>query len=107
VVVHRFREPGEAVNEAEPILQVMDADRLLLQFYLEAPMLSTLKIGDQVEVMFPEVTPMVQRNSKINFIDPEIDARSGMFRVRLLMENKDQAVRPGMKVRGKFAVLKP
>jgi len=107
VVVHRFREPGEAVNEAEPILQVMDADRLLLQFYLEAPMLSTLKIGDQVEVMFPEVTPMIQRNSKINFIDPEIDARSGMFRVRLLMENKDQAVRPGMKVRGKFAVLKP
>ncbi len=106
VVVHRFREAGEAVNEAEPILQVMDADHLLLQFYLEAPMLSTLKMGDQIEVSFPEIIPHVERKAKINFIDPEVDARSGMFRVRLLMDNKDQVVRPGMKVRAKFAELK-
>ena len=102
VVTHRFHEPGEAVNEAEPILQVLDADRLLLLFYLEAPMLSVLKMGDEVAVSFPEMTPVVERKAKVNFIDPEVDARSGMFRVRLLMDNKDGAVRPGMKVRGVF-----
>jgi hypothetical protein len=40
-------------------------------------------------------------------IDPEVDARSGMFRVRLLMDNSDHAIRPGMKVRGMFAEVKP
>jgi membrane fusion protein, multidrug efflux system len=107
VVVHRYHEPGEAVNEAEPILQVMDADKLLLLFYLEAPMLSLLKMGDEIDVVFPEMTPEVERKAKIHFIDPEVDARSGMFRVRLLMDNTDQAVRPGMKVRGAFPELKP
>lgn len=106
VVVLRFHEPGEAVNEAEPILQVMDSDKLLLLFHLEAPMLSLLKMGDEIDVSFPEMTPAVERKAKISFIDPEVDARSGMFRVRLLMDNADHAVRPGMKVRGSFPEMK-
>jgi RND family efflux transporter MFP subunit len=106
VVVHRLHEPGEAVNEAEPILQVIDSDKLLLLFYLEAPMLSVLKMGDEIAVTFSEMTPAVERKARINFIDPVVDARSGMFRVRLLMDNADQAVRPGMKVRGTFPEVK-
>jgi len=106
VVVRRFHEPGEAVNEAEPVLQVMDSDKLLLLFHLEAPMLSMLKIGDEIDVVFPEMTPAAERKAKVHFIDPEVDARSGLFRMRLLMENSDQAVRPGMKVKGAFPVLK-
>lgn len=106
VVVRKFHEPGEAVNEAEPVLQVMDSDKLLLLFHLEAPMLSVLKMGDEIDVVFPEITPAVERKGKIHFIDPEVDARSGLFRVRLLMDNADQAVRPGMKVRGAFPELK-
>lgn len=102
VVVHRLREPGEAVNEAEPILKVIDADKLLLLFYLEAPMLSVISKGDEIAVSFPEITPLVKRKAVINFIDPEVDARSGLFRVRLMMDNKDQVVRPGMKVRAEF-----
>lgn len=106
VVVHRYHEAGEAVNEAEPILQVLDSDKLLLLFYLEAPMLSVLKTGDEIAVTFSEMSPPVERKAKINFIDPEVDARSGMFRVRLLMDNADHAVRPGMKVRGTFPEVK-
>ncbi len=102
VVVNRFREPGEAVNETDPILKIIDADKLLLLFHMEAPMLSVLKMGDQINVSFPEVSPPLMRKAVINFIDPEVDARSGMFRIRLLMENADHSVRPGMKVRGEF-----
>lgn len=107
VVVRRFHEPGEAVNEAEPVLEVMDSDKLLLLFHLEAPMLSVIKMGDGIDVVFPEMTPVVERKAKIHFIDPEVDARSGLFRVRLLMDNSDHVVRPGMKVRGAFPESKP
>ncbi len=99
VVVQRFREPGEAVNEAEPILKVIDADKLLLLFYMDVKMLSALKKGDALDVVFPEASPPLQRKAVVTFIDPEVDARSGMFRVRLLMDNADHSVRPGMKVR--------
>ena len=102
VVVHRLHEPGEAVNEAEPIMQVMEVDRLLLLFHLEATMLSMLKQGQEIEVTFPELSPPLQRRAKVDFIDPEVDARSGLFRTRLLLDNQDGQARPGMKVRAKF-----
>lgn len=102
VVVHRLHEVGEAVNEAEPIMQVMEVDRLLLLFHLEATMLSVLKKGQEVEVTFPELSPPLQRRAKVDFIDPEVDARSGLFRARLLLDNRDGQARPGMKVRAKF-----
>lgn len=97
VVVQRMREPGEAVNEAEPIMQVMDTDKLLVLFYLETPLLTSIKLGQEAEVVFPEVSPPVKRKGTIQFIDPAIDPRSGLFRVRVLLENKDAAARPGMK----------
>lgn len=102
VVVHRLHEVGEAVNEAEAIMQVMEVDRLLLLFHLEATMLSVLKLGQEIEVNFPELSPPVQGRAKLHFIDPEVDARSGLFRVRLLFENQEGQARPGMKVRAKF-----
>jgi membrane fusion protein, multidrug efflux system len=102
VVVHRLHEVGEAVNEAEAIMQVMEVDRLLLLFHLEATMLSVLKIGQEIEVNFPELSPPLQGRAKVHFIDPEVDARSGLFRVRLLLDNQDGQARPGMKVRAKF-----
>ena len=102
VVVHRFHEPGEAVNEAEPMLELIDVDRLLLLFNLETPLLTRLKLGQEIEVNFPEISPPVQRRAKIQFIDPQVDARSGLFRVRLLLDNQDGAARPGMKASAKF-----
>lgn len=102
VVVNRFREPGEAVKEADPVLKVIDADKLLLLFYMDVRMLSVVKTGDLLDVSFPEVSPPLARKAAITFIDPEVDARSGMFRVRMLMENADHSVRPGMKVRAEF-----
>lgn len=97
VVVHRLKEVGEAVNEADPILQVMDADRLLVLFHLETPLLTQVKMGDAAEVTFSEVQPQVVKKGKIHFIDPQVDARSGLFRVRVLVDNQDGAARPGMK----------
>jgi RND family efflux transporter MFP subunit len=105
VVVQRFREPGEAVNEAEPMLQVMESDRLLLLFYLETRLLSVLKTGQEMEVQFPELSPPLLCRAKVDFIDPQVDARSGLFRVRLLLDNPDGQARPGMKVRAKFPAL--
>ena len=101
--MHRLHEVGEAVNEAEAIMQVMEVDRLLLLFHLEATMLSVLTLGQEIEVNFPELTPPVQGRAKVQFIDPEVDARSGLFRVRLLFENSKGQARPGMKVKAKFS----
>lgn len=105
VVVHKLKEAREAVNEVDPILQIMQTDQLLLLYYVEAPYLSVLKIGQELTVRFPELVPVVTRKAKVNFIDPEVDSRSGLFRVRLLLDNKDDALKPGLRVQADFPVL--
>lgn len=102
VVVHRFHEPGEAINESEPMLQVMDADRLLLLFHLEATQLPSIHLGQELAVRFPEMPATKAGTAKVNFIDPEVDSRSGLFRVRLLLENKEGLFRPGLRVQAAF-----
>ncbi|MCB1279173.1 efflux RND transporter periplasmic adaptor subunit [Prosthecobacter sp.] len=102
VVVRRFHEPGEAVNEAEPMLQVMDADRLLLLFHLEATQLPLIHLGQELAVRFPEMPAVKAGMAKVNFIDPEVDSRSGLFRVRLLLDNKDGVFRPGLRAQAAF-----
>jgi membrane fusion protein, multidrug efflux system len=97
VIVNRLKEPGEAVNEADPILHMAEVDRILVLFHLETSFLTKLKKGDPVTLTFSEVEPAVVKTGTIHFIDPLVDPRSGLFRLRVLVDNKDNAARPGMK----------
>lgn len=102
VVVRKLKESGESVNETEPILQIMETDRLLLLFYLEADMLSSVKLGQELATRYPELSPDTVKKAVVDFIDPEVDARSGLFRVRLLLDNKDDSIKPGMRAQAEF-----
>lgn len=102
VVVRKLKEAGESVNEVEPILQIIENDRLLLLFYLHADMLPSVELGQSLTTRYPALSPDLVKVAKLNFIDPEVDARSGLFRVRLLLDNADGAIKPGMRVQAAF-----
>jgi RND family efflux transporter MFP subunit len=102
VVVRKLKESGESVNETEPILQIMETDRLLLLFYLQADMLASVKLGQEIATRYPELSAGTVKKAVVDFIDPEVDARSGLFRVRLLLDNKDDSLKPGMRVQAEF-----
>ncbi|WP_240772679.1 efflux RND transporter periplasmic adaptor subunit [Phragmitibacter flavus] len=105
VVVRKFKESGESISENDPILQVMTTDQVLLLFHLEASQLSLLKLGQEYPAQFPEMPEVKGLKAKINFIDPEVDARSGLFRVRLLLDNKAGLIRPGLRVLTPFPTV--
>lgn len=105
VVVRKFKESGESVSEVEPILEVMENDKLLLLFYLDAHMLASVKLGQEISTTYPELSPGTVKKAVVDFIDPQVDARSGLFRVRLLLDNKDESIKPGMRVQAEFPVL--
>ncbi|QIF04546.1 efflux RND transporter periplasmic adaptor subunit [Roseimicrobium sp. ORNL1] len=102
VVVRKFKESGESISENDPILQVMTTDQVLLLFHLEASQLSSIKLDQEYAVQFPEMPDVKGLKAKVTFIDPEVDARSGLFRVRLLLDNKEGLVRPGLRVLAPF-----
>ncbi len=106
VVVRKFKESGESIAENDPILQLLQTDQLLLLFHLDATMLPLIKMGQSLSVRFPEMPEIKDRTAVLNFIDPEVDSRSGLFRVRLLLDNEQGLIRPGLRVETEFSSAK-
>jgi membrane fusion protein, multidrug efflux system len=101
VVVRCFKESGESVGRVEPIVEVIDASRLLLLFHLDSRFQGRVAPGEAIPVAFPEAVGGAAE-ATVHFIDPEVDAKSGLFRVRLLLPNPEGRLKPGLRVTARF-----
>ena len=98
-VVYRLKDPGEAVERVEPVFEIIDASRMKLVFFLSTKHLPILKKGMVAPVIFPELPEIQERKAKLVFIDPQLDSRSGLFRVRFDFDNSELKIKPGLRVK--------
>ena len=104
VVVKRYKEPGESVDRSEKLFDIVNIDRVYIQFYLEPGLIEKLSVGDRISVRFPAFNNGVQHyEAAVAFIDPRIDAASGLFRVKLLLDNPNHDIRAGMRGEADFS----
>jgi membrane fusion protein, multidrug efflux system len=96
IVVKKYKESGEAVDRVEKLLDIINIDQVYVQFYLDPRLMDTVKPDMAVPVTFRALGDE-KVTGKISFIDPRIDAGSGLFRVKVLIENKDHKVKAGMR----------
>ena len=101
-VVFRLKDPGEAIGRVEPLFEVINAQQLKLQFFMTAEELPRLKEGLEVDVKFPSLRGAQVYTARLAFVDPQIDSRSGMFRVRFLFDNSEAGILPGARVQVKL-----
>ena len=101
VVVKKYKEAGESVDRAEKLLEIVNLDQVYVQFYLDPVLMGTVKEGQTVKVSFPVINNTVIEG-KITFVDPRIDAGSGFFRLKILLENKARTVKAGMRATADF-----
>jgi membrane fusion protein (multidrug efflux system) len=96
VVVARFFEVGEWVEPGDVLFEIVDIDQVFLEVLMTAADSKYTQIGQSVpvEVSTMEAVPM---QGVVSFIEPRLDASSGLRRVRILVENESQAIRPGMR----------
>lgn len=97
VVVERLREAGDMVQLSEPIFVILDLKQVYVQFYVRAEKLSELSIGGQAEVTFPSLGQDEPVVGTIDYIDPRVDAASGLSRVRVLLQNKNGEIKVGVR----------
>ena len=105
VVVKKHKEAGESVDRAEKLIDIVNLDQVYVQFYLDPVLMVTTKEGEEVRVKFP-VLNNTELTGKITFVDPRIDAGSGFFRVKVLLENKARTVKAGMRATAEFGKAK-
>ncbi len=103
IIVKRYKEPGESVDRTEKLFDIVNIDQVYIQFYLEPALLEKLAVKDKVPVRFPAYNNSRTYEAAVSFIDPRIDAASGLFRVKLLLDNPDHAIRAGMRGEADFS----
>ena len=103
IVVKRYKEPGESVDRTERLFDIVNIDQVYVQFYLEPELIEKLAVGDKVPVHFPAYINGAQEyEASVAFIDPRIDAASGLFRVKLLLDNPNHDIKAGMRGQADF-----
>ena len=104
IVVKRYKEPGESVDRTERLFDIVNIDQVYIQFYLEPELIEKLAVGDKVPVHFPAYINGAQEyEASVAFIDPRIDAASGLFRVKLLLDNANHDIKAGMRGEADFS----
>ena len=96
-VVEVLKEEGETVKKADEMFVVINIDKVFLQLFLSAEESYSIKKEQVVDVHFPVMPEKKSYKGKVYFIDPRIDATSGLIRTRILIENPDHEIRAGMR----------
>jgi RND family efflux transporter MFP subunit len=97
IVVEKIREAGEAVNATQPLFRIIDITKVFVQFFIRTDDLARYALGQSLQVAFNELNDSKPFDGKVDFIDPRVDAASGLIRVRVLVDNPDQTIKAGMR----------
>jgi len=96
-VVEKLREAGESVTATQPLFRIIDISRVYVQFFIRSEELSRFAIGQKLSARFDTLNEGKPFTGQIDFIDPRVDASSGLIRVRVLIDNPGQAIKAGMR----------
>ena len=96
LVLRLYKERGESIRSLERIAQLISIDKVYVVVYFEGAEIFRVKRGQQAQVTMPgygqEVFP-----GAVEIVDPVVDPSSGVFRVKVLVENPDHRIRSGIK----------
>jgi membrane fusion protein (multidrug efflux system) len=105
IVVERLFEVGEMVRPAEPILEIVDMTEVFVQFYVGSDQLSEVSVGQIASVTLPSLDENLVFKGPVDFIDPRVDAASGLSRVRIRLENPQQRIKVGLRAKVDFVAM--
>ncbi|WP_240928259.1 efflux RND transporter periplasmic adaptor subunit [Maribellus sediminis] len=90
---------GDYVKEGSALFKVVDLSTVWIQFDAYESDLPWIKSGDKVEYTIPSL-PAEKFSGKVAFIDPIIDAKTRIAKVRVEQRNPGQKIKPEMFVSG-------
>jgi Cu(I)/Ag(I) efflux system membrane fusion protein len=86
---------GSYVMEGSPIIKVADLSNLWLETQVNVSYAKNLKVGQLAKVSFTDY-PNTGIQSKITFINPEINPDSRLLLIRMEVPNTNLSLKPGM-----------
>jgi RND family efflux transporter MFP subunit len=94
-VLRIYKEPGETVSRVEKIIEMVDYATLYAESYLESTWLGAVRRGSAARIVIPQLGDQTH-DATVKNVDPVVDPASGLFRVRLVIDNSDYAIPSGV-----------
>ena len=96
VVAESPLDVGESCQAYQPVARLVDARQCYFVSNVEAKPAGRLKLGQEVRLEIDTTTGPAALTGKVVFLSPVVDPASGLQKVKLLFDNADGKVRPGL-----------
>lgn len=97
VITRLHHEVGEWMDFGMLVLDMVAIDQVYAQILLPPEAAGSLRPGMAVEVRLQALSASERFPGTVDFVSPIVDASSNLVRVRVLLENREHRVRPGMR----------
>lgn len=87
---------GEACQPYQPLVRVVDARRCYFIANIEAKLAGRLKLDQTVSMEIDTGAGTAGVQGRIVFLSPVVDPASGLQKVKVLFDNRDGKIRPGV-----------
>lgn len=96
-VLRREVRQGDYVKQGEVLFELSDLETVWVELDAYESDLDAIKVGQTVSLHL-DALEVPERSGTVTFIDPVIDPKTRAASVRIEVENKDGAIKPGMYV---------
>jgi RND family efflux transporter MFP subunit len=96
IITELFLKPGEACQAHQALVRIVDIRRCFFVSNVDALAGSHLQAGQDVVLEIDAAVPPIPLSGRITFVSPVVDPASGLMRVRVVFDNADGLIRPGV-----------
>ncbi len=96
VIVEVKLKEGEGCAQQQPLFRIVDTRRCRLVVHMEQAPALKMKPGAKVALRIQEPDGAVSVAGTVEFVSPVVDASSGLREVKVVFENPDGKIQPGV-----------
>jgi RND family efflux transporter MFP subunit len=95
IVGKRYYDAGDMANPADPLVTIVQMDRVKIEFDATEMDLGRLSVGQQAAITV-KAYPDQPFTGKVDKISPVLDPTTRMAEVEVIVDNTDRKLKPGM-----------
>ncbi|MBD0776376.1 efflux RND transporter periplasmic adaptor subunit [Maribacter sp. ANRC-HE7] len=100
-VTEKLVEQGDYIKQGQPLLKITNLNTVWAHFDVYENQIDQFKKGQEISIT-TNAYGNTTFKGKVDFIDPVLDTRTRTIKLRVVLRNKDGALKPGMFVEGKI-----
>jgi len=98
-VSEKLIEEGSSVKQGQPLFKIANFNTLWANFDVYENQIGLFKKGQEISIT-TNTNKVI--NAKVDFIDPVIDTKTKTVKLRVVLNNRNNLLKPGMFVEGKI-----